>query len=259
MTKSSCIVIAFVTACASGGKPGAAPDTGGDDQPDAPGRPDAADPDAPSHVDAAMPDAPQQPVTVTLQETTNNSILQGNSAPCNYSDVFGNITGTADNTWYRAYQLSDFNITNAFHVTQVTFGVEISTAATAQVKVGSYTGTVGGATIDLGQVTPLAAAPGTGRGAHADEHGRDGAGADHGGHPRRRQARRDDRAAGLRQQQRQGPVYRLHECRRDEARILVVVEMRSGDSRDHGSRRVPRGKHDHPRHRHSPDVMPTRA
>src|SRR5262245_32158050 len=88
MTKSSCIVIDVVTGCASGGKPGVAPDTGGDDQADAPPRPDAADTDAPSHPDA-MPDAPQQPVTVTLQETVNNTIAAANSIAC------GNSTGTS--------------------------------------------------------------------------------------------------------------------------------------------------------------------
>jgi hypothetical protein len=151
MTKSSCIVIALVTACASGGKPGVAPDTGGDDQqPDAPTRPDAADVDAPSHPDAAMPDAPQQPVTVTLQETVNNTIATANSIAC------GNGSETSDNTWYRAYALSDFGITNAFHVTQVSFAIQESAGTpSVQVKVGSYGGTVGGMTLDTSMIVPL--------------------------------------------------------------------------------------------------------
>jgi len=156
MTNSRCIAIAtvFVAGCASGGKPAAAPDTGDDQQADAPVAIDAPDrPDA--APDAPPVDAPQQMVTVTLQETTNNTVVQGNSAACRYGD-----NSTADNIWYRAYQLSDFNVTNAFHVTQVTFGVEAAQgAANAQVKVGSYSGTVGGATINVAQITPLNAAP----------------------------------------------------------------------------------------------------
>jgi len=156
MTKTGCIVIAFVAGCASGGKPGVAPDTGGDDQADAPSRPDAADIDAPSHVDAAMPDAPQQPVTVTLQETVNNTIAAADSIAC------GNGSETSDNTWYRAFALSDFGITNAFHVTQVSFSIQESAGTPAvQVKVGSYSGAVGGTTIDLNAITPLNATTAT--------------------------------------------------------------------------------------------------
>src|SRR5262249_7224253 len=150
-------LLCLIAGCASGGKPAAAPDTNtGDDQPDAPPI------DAPAHVDAAPDappaDAPQQSVTVTLQETTTNTIPQGNSAACRYGD-----NSTADNIWYRAFQLSDFNIANAFHVTQVTFGVEAAQGSpAAQVKVGSYSGTVGGTTINLAQITPLNAAQGPG-------------------------------------------------------------------------------------------------
>jgi hypothetical protein len=149
----------LVAGCASGGKPGVAPDTNGD-QADAPVRPDAPEMiDAPVHPDA-MPDAMQQPVTVTLQETTNNTLVIPNSGACQYTDGLGNTVATADNVWYRAFQLSDFNITNTFHVTQVTFGVEAASGSpNAQVKVGSYTGAVGGATIDLTMITPLNAAP----------------------------------------------------------------------------------------------------
>jgi hypothetical protein len=150
MTKSSYIVIALVTACASGGKPGVAPDTG-DDQADAPVRPDAPDIDAPSHVDAAMPDAPQQPVTVTLQETVNNTIAAANSIAC------GNgVPETRDNTWYRAFALSDFGISNDFHVTQISFAIQESAGTpSVQVKIGSYAGTVGGTTINTAMITAL--------------------------------------------------------------------------------------------------------
>lgn len=125
-------------------------------------QPDAGDnvvADAPPGRDAAlpMPDAAPAPdaaqLATTLSETTDSTIASSGSITCAGGD------GTSrDNTWYRAFQLSDYPmITGAFHITSVTFGTQqASAAAGVTVTVGSYTGSVGGSTIDTSKITPLA-------------------------------------------------------------------------------------------------------
>ena len=84
----------------------------------------------------------------------SNSIACGNNADVPFS--------TADNTWYRAFQLSDYGITTAFHVTRVHFAIQESLGSPqVQIRIGSYTGTVGATTIDPAVITPLNTAQAT--------------------------------------------------------------------------------------------------
>jgi hypothetical protein len=124
--------------------------------------------DAGTTVDAPMMmiDAPPGPVTVTLSQTTNNTVVAANSVACggcNNTSNPCNSTYTAENAYYRVFALADHGITTAFNVTQVTFGVQESTAVTVQVKLGTYAGTPGttlntGATDFAGAITQLATA-----------------------------------------------------------------------------------------------------
>ena len=115
--------------------------------PDSPiGTPDAklGSPDAP----------PAQPVTITLSQAASTSIVALNSVSCNAANV------TAENSYYRAFPLSDFGITSPFTVQSVTYAVEsadaeIGTSQGVQVRVYNYTGTVGAATLDTASMTQL--------------------------------------------------------------------------------------------------------
>jgi hypothetical protein len=112
--------------------------------------------DAPLSIDAPTPiDAAPQPVT--MLETTSQTVAQGNSFNCNAANV------TAENSYYRVFTLADFGVTTTLHVTNVTFLVESAVAGAggqqpAQVKLGTYAGTIGAVTLDLTKVTAVNAA-----------------------------------------------------------------------------------------------------
>jgi hypothetical protein len=106
---------------------------------------DSQDPDAP------VPDAPLGPIT--LQETSDNTIAADNSITCK-SNTDG---ASADQTWFRAFALTDFAITGPFHVTKVHFGIQESAGTpSVVVRVGNYGGAVGATTLDPALITPLA-------------------------------------------------------------------------------------------------------
>ena len=122
--------------------------------------------DAAVPMDAPLPmiDAPPGMVTVTLQQTTNNTVVAANSVACggcNNTSNPCNSTYTAENAYYRVFALADHGITNPFNVSQVTFGVqEAAGTQTVQVKIGTYAGTPGttlntGATDFAGAITPI--------------------------------------------------------------------------------------------------------
>lgn len=102
------------------------------------------------------PDAPPQMVTVTLTQTTNNTVVAANSVACGAGGY------TAENSYYRVFKLSDHGINSAFHVSQVTFGVqEAGGTQNVTVKLGTYAGTPGtmldtGGTDFGGSVTQIA-------------------------------------------------------------------------------------------------------
>lgn len=119
------------------------------------GRVDGASTDA--RVDAANVDASVDaaPVDRTLKQTTVDTVTADNSSAC------GTAAGTAENSYYRAFKLSDNGITAAFNVTKVTFGVENASAGmgaaaqAAQVKLYNYSGALGGATLNTAQLTAI--------------------------------------------------------------------------------------------------------
>ncbi|HTJ42662.1 MAG TPA: hypothetical protein VL463_11240 [Kofleriaceae bacterium] len=131
------------------------------------GRPDAMEPpDAPPHIDAppgtpdarppdamiAQPDA--MPGVVTMTQTNANNIVVGNSVSCNDGSPFFD---TSENSYYRAFKLSDYGVTGTFHLQKVDFGVETAARGGASqsvtVKVYTYTGAYGGTTLDTTAMT----------------------------------------------------------------------------------------------------------
>ena len=91
-----------------------------------------------------FPDANQQQGNQhTLTETTSDSVVTGSSVACP-SELGDGSTAAAG--YYRAYVLSDFNITSSFAVTSVSFGVESAAAADGsgsqqvQINLYSYSG-----------------------------------------------------------------------------------------------------------------------
>ncbi len=114
--------------------------------------------DAPNNQqhDAPMNTGPDAAQAITLTETTNDTINYGGSIACGDN----NTGSTRDNIWYRAFQLSDFSaITGGMHITGVSFLVQDALSSLAvTVKIGSYTGTVGGTSLSTGQISSLAQA-----------------------------------------------------------------------------------------------------
>ncbi|MCW9066440.1 MAG: T9SS type A sorting domain-containing protein [Ignavibacteriaceae bacterium] len=72
---------------------------------------------------------------VTITHSTSQSILAGNSVSCNAGGLH------ADNSYYRAFNLADFGITDDFNVTMVEIGIEQATGAggTQPITVYLYT------------------------------------------------------------------------------------------------------------------------
>lgn len=107
-------------------------------------------PDAHIFLDAPGPDAA---LPISLNETADTTV-NGGPTIC----VPPGMPNTYDDTWYRAFQLSDYpDIHGGMHVSTIIFGIDGAKGAGAlTVSIGSYTGTVGGTTLDLTQVTPLA-------------------------------------------------------------------------------------------------------
>lgn len=96
----------------------------------------------------ARPDTPPAPVMVTLSQLVSTTNAAGNSVVCN----------SGENSWYRVFALADHNVTNAFNVQSVTFGVqEAAGNPTVNVRVGTYA-SAPGATLNTGMITPIAAA-----------------------------------------------------------------------------------------------------
>jgi hypothetical protein len=72
----------------------------------------------------------------------------------------GNLLGdVAAMGWYRAFPLADHQISGAFHVQKVTFGVNAAQGSpTLTVKLGTFTGTLDGTTMSLSKITQLTSA-----------------------------------------------------------------------------------------------------
>ncbi len=133
-------VVAFGLAagCATATKSGSNPDANGNGQHDSNGMQFFDAPNMQQH-DAPMNSGPDAAQAITLSETPGATLAAvGSTISCN------NGTSTADNIWYRQYQLSDFPaITGGLHITSVSFGIEQSSAAgTITIKIMTYTGSV---------------------------------------------------------------------------------------------------------------------
>lgn len=112
--------------------------------------------DAPPPADA--PPMPPMPQERTLSQTTSDVPAANNSSACNTAAGY-----TSEMGYYRAFKLSDVGITTAFNVTKVALGVEyaqVGSGATqaAQIKLHTYAGTLGTATLNPAQLTLIHAA-----------------------------------------------------------------------------------------------------
>jgi len=106
-----------------------------------------------SHIDT-----PPNMMTKTLDENSNDTIDLQHSLAC--SSNLNNVPQyTLANSYYRVFDPSQFGITTDFHVTQVTFQVLEATpgaGVTVTLKVGTYTGSLVGATLDTAAMTTIA-------------------------------------------------------------------------------------------------------
>jgi hypothetical protein len=153
-----------VAGCATAG-PGTNNNGGSPDAKPLPGTPDAMIPGRPDAMIPGTPDAPvvNQPdammsTPVTMSETGSSTIEPGTAVSCNQNTTYY----TAENSYYRAFRPSDFGVSGAFHVANVAFAVESATAGAGSqsvtVKIHSYTGTLGGSSLDTSQMTQLGTA-----------------------------------------------------------------------------------------------------
>jgi hypothetical protein len=115
-------------------------------------------PDARPELDAATltndatttPDAP--PVIVTLRETGDDVIAPNTGTSCTAP---GGAT-TRDGAWYRVFRPSAMGVSGTFAITFVSFyAAHATNVHGVQVKIGTYTGTLGGATITTSGISWL--------------------------------------------------------------------------------------------------------
>lgn len=164
--RTSILLATLVAGCATASSP---PGGDTDARPDAKpfgGRIDAAPlPDTPpgapdANVDAtpppdARPAPDAMPGTATLNQTTSQSVANSNSEACNLNNV------TGENSYYRVFRLSDYGINTAFTINKVNLGVESAVAGNGsgkqqvQLKLYTYTGTVGQTNLDTTKMTLL--------------------------------------------------------------------------------------------------------
>jgi hypothetical protein len=113
--------------------------------------------DAHVYLDAPGPDAA---VPISLNETGDTTVNGGPTTCVDGNAMSPTYGNSYDNTWYRAFQLSDFpQISGGMHISSIEFGVTSATnAGMVTVKLGLYAGAVGGTTIDLQMITLLASA-----------------------------------------------------------------------------------------------------
>jgi hypothetical protein len=127
-----------LTACASAGGSSAPSDGPSGDGGDGP------------PIDAIPIDAPPEtaPLSQNVSTTPNGTILG-----CNQ----GNFT--RENSYYRVFALADHAITTPYQVQSVTFAINTANAGGSsqpgQIKIGRYTGTPGGVTLDTASIVPI--------------------------------------------------------------------------------------------------------
>lgn len=96
-------------------------------------------------LDGSVADAPSGPQTLTLTQTTSQTIKAANTIACP-----GTTAGTtASNNYYRVFDLVAMGVTTAFTVTKVSFQIEHcqpttgTACANVAVRVGTYAGAPG--------------------------------------------------------------------------------------------------------------------
>lgn len=100
-------------------------------------------------IDAPTADA--APVSITLAQTTNETVTPATGTSCNASS-----SQTKDGTWYRIFRPSDQGVVGPFGVTQVTFAVAVANGASGVlVKIGTYGGSMGSGTLAPGSMSWL--------------------------------------------------------------------------------------------------------
>ena len=106
-----------------------------------------------SHIDA-----PPGMMTKTLDENSSDTLDLAHALAC--SSNLNNVPQyTLANTYVRVFDPSQFGITTAFHVTQVAFQVNQATpngGVQVTLKVGTYSGTLTGTTLDTASMATLA-------------------------------------------------------------------------------------------------------
>lgn len=97
---------------------------------------------------------PDTRLDITLSENNSLTAISGDSPSCSQTE---NVQTTGfEYEWFRAFSLSDY-LAGAFHVTNVHYTSEQATGnATVTIKLASYTGAVGSATLDMSLMTQLA-------------------------------------------------------------------------------------------------------
>ncbi|MEZ4400793.1 MAG: hypothetical protein R3B06_12280 [Kofleriaceae bacterium] len=137
-----CLPLLLVAGCATAAGTGV-----GDDDPIDARSDGGSSTDAPQVVDAPLPTDAPPPVdapavqTVTLSQSSSMAITALHTVACS-----NQTTGfTAENSYYRAFRLADFGVTNAFTATRVDVGIEQATGVggsqSMQVKVYTVAGT----------------------------------------------------------------------------------------------------------------------
>ncbi|HSS01342.1 MAG TPA: hypothetical protein VLM79_29990 [Kofleriaceae bacterium] len=112
----------------------------------------------PDAGDFPEPDASLPPGQLVLVQTTSTAVAVDNSFYCREPK-----TGFArENNYYRVFVPADHGVTSDLHVIDVTFGIEFAAAGPAggkqqpgTVVVGTYSGPIGGTTLDLTQMRTI--------------------------------------------------------------------------------------------------------
>lgn len=107
-----------------------------------------------AHDASSLPDSATL-TPIVLRETASDAVTPGSSVVCYASGA----QSTLDGTWYRVFRLSDFGIASSLVIDRVAFAPDHALNANAiQVKIGTYTGAIGGTTISIGSISIVATA-----------------------------------------------------------------------------------------------------
>ncbi|HVV86849.1 MAG TPA: hypothetical protein VHE35_27615 [Kofleriaceae bacterium] len=144
-------LVALVGGCATASAPSI---VGDDDNPPVDARTaDGRLVDARITIDAPPPpvDAPAMQ-TITLSQTGSQTVEAGASIACTLND---GSEYTTENSYYRAFRLSDFGVNRPFTPTTITFGVEQATTFIGSQTVQAKLYTLNGGVMSTANLVPL--------------------------------------------------------------------------------------------------------